>query len=350
MQCFDFFPTRECHWHSNKFLLDFRRNSIFQWKTSWSKIFWLAESGTEVEGERRRRNWCGFLLESFCSVLLCPSLDLWDRRGAGNGTRTATHSQEHPLTELQSPTDMLCSSLCWGTNPDSNPEISGIISPLWKNKSCSAWLRGSRSWTPVCPCPFQAHSDLVLWSTDQFYQHSQNIGISLIVINKWLPLSQIRVFFPIKILWSKRGSFHSVVFTWKTQGLWNLHFLATQQVQHWTASLSPEMSYCWWKAEQQILSPRSLLDRGSGQCLISVSLIFVPAEAAEGCRWTESLIFGNFWSGEKKIKKWLSKNSSPLDVHGISGVFLPWGIFNSLTLHFKAQLYWVPAQGLVNLE
>lgn len=51
--------------------------------------------------------------------------------------------------------------------------------------------------------------------------------------------------------------------------------------------------------------------------------------------------------GEKKS----DLNSGPLDVHRISGVFLPWGIFNSLTLHFKAQLYWVPAQCLVvNLE
>lgn len=117
----------------------------------------------------------------FCSVLLHPYQGLWGRSGAGNGTWTATHSQEHPLTELQNPIDLLCSSLCWGTNPDSNPEILWDYSTsLGKGilvVSCSAGLRGSRSCTPVCPCPFQAHSDLVLWSTDQFYQHSQNFGI-----------------------------------------------------------------------------------------------------------------------------------------------------------------------------
>lgn len=71
----------------------------------------------------------------FCSVLLHPSQGLWGRSGAGNGTWTATHSQEHPLTELQNPIDLLCSSLCWGTNPDSNPEILWIIPHLWEKES-----------------------------------------------------------------------------------------------------------------------------------------------------------------------------------------------------------------------
>lgn len=43
-----------------------------------------------------------------------------------------------------------------------------------------------------------------------------------------------------------------------------------------------------------------LLDCGSGQYLLSASLIPVPAEAAEGCDWTESLIVGNLWSRKKK--------------------------------------------------
>lgn len=162
-----FFLTEECHWHLNKFLLDFRRNSIFQWKTSWSKIFWLAEPGTEMEGEGRRRNCWGFLLEF--SAQSYP-VHLRDRSGAGNGTWTATH----PLT---------CSALHSAEGPTLTvTQRSSEVIPLSGKKiilvvSCSAWLRGSRSCTPVCPCPFQAHSDLVLWSTDQSYQHSQNNGI-----------------------------------------------------------------------------------------------------------------------------------------------------------------------------
>lgn len=126
MQCFDFFLTKSCHWHLNKFLLDFRKNSIFQWKTSWWKIFWLPHSGIEMEGDCRRNKCYGF---SAWGILGSLTLSIWGSMGQKLNWYWDTYSHAQPGTSFLALDNsygvpVTCPALlCWETNTHDNPEI-----------------------------------------------------------------------------------------------------------------------------------------------------------------------------------------------------------------------------------
>lgn len=167
MWCFDFFLTKNCHWHLNNFLLDFRKNSIFQWKTSWSKIFWLALLGIEAEGDWGRNKCYRF---SAWVVLLSLTLSIWESMGQKWSWYRGMYSHTQPGTSLLAldksyGISVTCPALHSAERPTLmiTQRSSEIVPPLGTVMekevlvvSCSAWLRGSWSCTLVCACPFQA--------------------------------------------------------------------------------------------------------------------------------------------------------------------------------------------------
>ena len=148
-------------------LFDFRKNSIFQRKTCWSKLFWLALLGMETEGNCRRNKCYGF---SARVILLSLTLSVWGSMGQKWSWYWDTYSHPQPGTSFLAldssyGVPVTCPALYSAErltlmitqrSSDIIPPIGTAMEKEVLVVSCSAWLRGSWSCMLACTCPFQA--------------------------------------------------------------------------------------------------------------------------------------------------------------------------------------------------